>query len=78
MDCVRCSRPAPVALLFALAVIPHVAVIVTSLTATGQWYKSFLPAQFTFAHFGQRWWMIWPSPASCDRSNTHRWQHCWR
>jgi iron(III) transport system permease protein len=41
------------ALLFALAVIPHVAVIITSLTATGQWYKSFLPAQFTFAHFGQ-------------------------
>jgi iron(III) transport system permease protein len=40
-------------LLFALAVIPHIAVITTSLTATGQWYKSFLPAQFTFAHFGQ-------------------------
>ncbi len=41
------------ALLFALAVVPHMAVIITSLTATGQWYKSFLPAQFTFAHFGQ-------------------------
>jgi iron(III) transport system permease protein len=39
--------------LFAAAVVPHVAVLLTSLTATGSWYKSFLPAQLTFAHFGQ-------------------------
>jgi len=38
---------------FLLAVIPHLAVLITSLTATGQWYKSFLPAHLTFAHFGQ-------------------------
>lgn len=38
---------------FLLAVVPHLAVLLTSLTATGQWYKSFLPEHLTFAHFGQ-------------------------
>ena len=39
-------------LVFVLAVLPHISVILTSLTATGAWYKSFLPTQLTLGHFG--------------------------
>lgn len=43
---------APFVGVFLLAVLPHVCVILTSLTATGAWYKSILPAEFTLAHYG--------------------------
>jgi iron(III) transport system permease protein len=33
------------------ALIPHVSVVLTSLSATGAWYKSVLPAHFTLAHY---------------------------
>jgi iron(III) transport system permease protein len=39
--------------IFAAAVLPHVAVILTSFARTGTWYRSLLPTQFTFAHYGQ-------------------------
>jgi iron(III) transport system permease protein len=38
---------------FLLAVLPHVSVILTSLSATGAWYKSFLPTHFTLDHYRQ-------------------------
>lgn len=34
-----------------LAILPHLAVILTSISAPGSWYKSILPAQFTLAHY---------------------------
>jgi ABC-type spermidine/putrescine transport system permease subunit II len=33
------------------ALLPHVSVVLTSLSATGAWYKSILPARFTLAHY---------------------------
>lgn len=36
---------------FLLAVTPHLSVILTSLSATGAWYKSILPAHWTFSHY---------------------------
>jgi iron(III) transport system permease protein len=44
---------AALGVVFLLAVIPHISVVITSLTATGQWYRSFFPSQLTVAHFGQ-------------------------
>ena len=41
------------AVVFVLAVIPHVSVILTSLSDTGVWYKTFLPAHFTLDHYRQ-------------------------
>ncbi|HEY8749487.1 MAG TPA: iron ABC transporter permease [Tepidisphaeraceae bacterium] len=38
---------------FLLAVTPHLSVILTSVSATGAWYKSFLPAHFTLDHYRQ-------------------------
>ena len=38
---------------FALAVTPHLSVILTSISATGAWYKSILPAHFTLDHYRQ-------------------------
>jgi iron(III) transport system permease protein len=40
-------------IVFALAVTPHVSVILTSVSATGAWYKSILPAHFTLDHYRQ-------------------------
>jgi iron(III) transport system permease protein len=40
-------------LVFLLAVLPHISVILTSFSATGAWYKSFLPAHFTLDHYRQ-------------------------
>ena len=40
-------------LVFALAVVPHVSVVLTSFSATGAWYKSMLPAKFTLDHYRQ-------------------------
>jgi iron(III) transport system permease protein len=39
------------ACVFALAVLPHVAVVLTSVSATGAWYKSVLPTSFTASHY---------------------------
>ena len=36
---------------FVLAVLPHVAVLVTSVTATGSWYRELLPSDWTFNHY---------------------------
>jgi iron(III) transport system permease protein len=35
----------------ALALLPHLSVVLTSLSATGQWYRSILPQQFTSSHY---------------------------
>ncbi len=43
----------PFVVVFLLAVVPHVSVVLTSLTATGQWYKSVLPEHLTLGHYGQ-------------------------
>ena len=37
----------------ALAILPHVAVLLTSLTATGAWYKELLPSGWTLNHYAQ-------------------------
>ena len=36
---------------FLLAVLPHLAVLLTSFTATGAWYRQFLPSSFTLDHY---------------------------
>jgi len=41
----------PFVLILALALLPHLSVILTSLTVPGQWYRSILPQHFTFAHY---------------------------
>lgn len=41
------------ALITCLAVMPHLGVIFTSLTAPGQWYRSVLPQSFTLGHYEQ-------------------------
>jgi iron(III) transport system permease protein len=42
----------PFLIVFLAAVLPHTAVILTSLSKTGQWYRSFLPDAFTTSHYG--------------------------
>jgi iron(III) transport system permease protein len=44
---------APFLVVFALAVLPHVAVVLTSVTETGSWYRSILPAGWTLDHYRQ-------------------------
>jgi iron(III) transport system permease protein len=41
----------PFVLVLSLALLPHLSVVLTSLTATGQWYRSILPQQFTSSHY---------------------------
>src|SRR5204862_460226 len=36
---------------FLLAVLPHAAVLLTSVTATGSWYREFLPSHLTLGHY---------------------------
>jgi iron(III) transport system permease protein len=36
---------------FLLAIIPHLGVLLSSVTATGAWYRTILPSRFTTAHF---------------------------
>ncbi|MGE5607779.1 MAG: ABC transporter permease, partial [Bacillota bacterium] len=43
----------PFLIVIGLAVLPHIAVVLTSLCATGAWYKTLLPAKLTMDHFGQ-------------------------
>jgi iron(III) transport system permease protein len=38
---------------FLLAVLPHVSLVLTSFSGTGEWYKSLLPAHFTLDHYRQ-------------------------
>jgi iron(III) transport system permease protein len=42
---------AALAVVFLLAVLPHLSVVLTSLSATGAWYKSILPTHWTLAHY---------------------------
>jgi iron(III) transport system permease protein len=41
------------ATVFALAVLPHLAVVLTSVTATGAWYRELLPSDWTLSHYHQ-------------------------
>lgn len=41
----------PFVVVFGLAVLPHLAVVLTSVSATGAWYRSILPTEFTLAHY---------------------------
>ena len=41
----------PFLIVFLLAVVPHVAVILTSLSETAQWDRSVLPREFTLGHY---------------------------
>lgn len=41
------------ALVAMLALLPHIGVIGTALSGTGQWYRSVLPREFTLDHFHQ-------------------------
>ncbi len=41
----------PFILVLMLALLPHLSVILTSISVTGQWYRSILPKSFTAAHY---------------------------
>lgn len=41
----------PFVVVLSLALLPHLSVVLTSITATGSWYKSVLPREFTLAHY---------------------------
>jgi iron(III) transport system permease protein len=41
----------PFLFVIALALVPHISVLLTSLSTTGAWYKSILPKSFTLNHF---------------------------
>jgi iron(III) transport system permease protein len=43
----------PFFLVFALAVVPHLSVVLTSVSETGAWYKSILPQRLTTDHYVQ-------------------------
>lgn len=43
----------PFVIVFLAAVMPHISVVLTSLSETGAWYRSFLPTNFTLAHYHQ-------------------------
>jgi iron(III) transport system permease protein len=43
----------PFVLVIGISIIPHLCVIFTSFSATGQWYRSVLPARWTLGHYGQ-------------------------
>ena len=42
-----------VGFVFLLAVLPHVSVVLTSLSGTGAWYRSIVPKSYTLAHYSQ-------------------------
>jgi len=42
---------APLVLVLALALLPHLSVLLTSVSATGAWYRSLVPREFTAAHY---------------------------
>ncbi len=41
----------PFVAVLSLALLPHLSVVLTSLTATGSWYRSFLPESLTLSHY---------------------------
>ncbi len=41
----------PFLVVFALAVVPHIAVILTSFSGVGTWYQSIVPSELTLAHY---------------------------
>lgn len=41
----------PFLVVFSLAVLPHLTVVITSLTATGGWYRELFPTEFTSTHY---------------------------
>jgi iron(III) transport system permease protein len=41
----------PFAVVLALSLLPHVAVVLTSLSTTGAWYRSLIPREFTGHHY---------------------------
>lgn len=43
----------PFVIVFGLAVLPHVSVVLTSLSDVGGWYRSILPREFTLVHYQQ-------------------------
>jgi iron(III) transport system permease protein len=43
----------PFVIVFALAVLPHISVVLTSLSDVGGWYRSILPRELTLGHFHQ-------------------------
>jgi iron(III) transport system permease protein len=44
---------APFAVVIALALLPHVGVVLTSVSEPGGWYRTVLPQAFTAAHYGE-------------------------
>jgi iron(III) transport system permease protein len=41
----------PFVMVLVMALLPHVSVILTSLSAPGEWYRSLIPREFTLAHY---------------------------
>lgn len=41
----------PFIVVILLAILPHLSVLLTSISSTGAWYKSILPSSFTLEHF---------------------------
>ncbi|MFN4244428.1 MAG: ABC transporter permease [Tepidisphaerales bacterium] len=41
----------PFVVVFALAVLPHLTVVLTSVTAVGGWYRELFPSEFTSTHY---------------------------
>ena len=41
----------PFILILVLALLPHISIILISITTTGQWYRSILPTSFTTSHY---------------------------
>jgi iron(III) transport system permease protein len=42
---------APFVLVLSVSLLPHLSVILTSLSTPGSWYKTFVPSSFTLSHF---------------------------
>jgi len=42
---------APFVVVLVLALLPHISVVFTSLSATGAWYRSFIPRALTLSHY---------------------------
>lgn len=45
------AAAAPFLVVLGLALLPHISVVLTSISATGQWYRSILPREFTANHY---------------------------
>jgi iron(III) transport system permease protein len=47
----KIAVPAAFIVVLAVALLPNIAVVLTSLTATGHWYRTLLPHSLTLAHY---------------------------